>query len=610
MAIYVIRAAEKAKLADHKILVENLTAATVTNEAIANARTSLELAEEIPFMGICRALMDRLTALNFNITSQNTGQPASTNANIPREILLEQNQLNQEVVELNARLLTAVQVYSIAQTQAQVQAQLQAQAAQQQNQQPQQQLIEAMRAVFQPILQNAASGEGSSANASRARVPYLSDKIEFPTWDPEKDPDPINWFRMIDNNWTPLQEAEWSRQGHTQAIPPVIKANLAIKSSPELVKMWWTTIDPASDERALLTGNWNHFKAVYLEKFRPADADHRAREQYDAIEYQGHPEQLKIQMQRAAQKVGGTRQHLKVDPHTLVRDYIKRLSEAGRRDPSSRCSEMVIKIYEQEELKRKTNPGYQLTLEDAANWAMNVYRVSTQNGAPTSLFIAEELLHSMQPETQAATQMTAAAGAADPHHLHALHQGTPSTFDVTASQLNSMPITRGGDAEEGSDEFHHMWGDADPTETEIVLCKMLVENNLRARGFKDPQEKARRLCYSCGSPHHLIAKCPLSKGHKSSQLLGRRNISGTKRFPAFRSKFADKLSNKTRFFRRRNQQLTRLEVNRPEDLEAALNNLEFNDTIWVGNEDPNGSVSLMCWIADDELAEAYQNQGI
>ena len=226
MAIYVIRAAEKAKLADHKILVENLTAATVTNEAIANARTSLELAEEIPFMGICRALMDRLTALNFNITSQNTGQPASTNANIPREILLEQNQLNQEVVELNARLLTAVQVYSIAQTQAQVQAQLQAQAAQQQNQQPQQQLIEAMRAVFQPILQNAASGEGSSANASRARVPYLSDKIEFPSWDQEKDPDPINWFQIIDNNWTPLQEAEWTRQGHSDPVDRQKKKNL------------------------------------------------------------------------------------------------------------------------------------------------------------------------------------------------------------------------------------------------------------------------------------------------------------------------------------------------------------------------------------------------
>ena len=604
MVFYTIRESEKRKLGDLKVLVENLTARSVTPEALTNARAALELQGDIPFLDVCRALMDQLTSLDFQITSQNTGQAASTNANIPRELLLEQNRLHQTVLGYNAKLLNAVQMYTIAQTQVEMQQQMQ----EQMNvnaQQPQQQLIDAMRAVFEPLLQNISNAaEGPNAANARARVPYLSDKIEFPAWDPERDPDPINWFRLVDNNWTPLQEAEWRRQGHDQAIPAVIKANLAIKASPELVKTWWTTIDPASDERALLTSNWNHFKTVYLEKFRPADADHRAREQYDAIGYQGHPEQLRIQMQQAAQKVGGTRQHLKVDPNTLVGDYVKRLSEAGKRDPSSKCSEMVIKIYEQEELKKKTNPGYQLTLEDAANWAMNVYRVSTQTGATTTLFIAEELL----PETQASTWMTAAGS--DTQQLHALQQGTPSIFDVTASQLNSMPVTRGGETEEGPDEFHHMWGDADPAETEIVLCKMLVENNLRARGFKDPQEKARRLCYSCGSPHHLVAKCPLAKGHRSRQLLGRRKINGTKKFPAFRSKFADKLSNKTRFFRRRNQQLTRLEVSCPEDLEAALNNLEFNDTIWVGNEDPDGNVSLMCWIADDELAEAYQNRSL
>ena len=36
MAIYVIRAAEKAKLADHKILVENLTAARKIHRTIQN----------------------------------------------------------------------------------------------------------------------------------------------------------------------------------------------------------------------------------------------------------------------------------------------------------------------------------------------------------------------------------------------------------------------------------------------------------------------------------------------------------------------------------------------------------------------------------------------
>ena len=581
MTIYVIRASEKQKLAEYKTLVENLTAPAVSQEALTNARATLELEGETPFTGVCRALLDRLTGLSFNITSQNTGQAASVNANIPREILLEQNQLNQEVTSLTQKLLNAVQVYSIAQTQAQIQAQLQSQAAQQP-------LIEAMRAVFGPMLQNVASGEGSSSSG-RARVPYLSDKIEFPAWDQEKDPDPINWFQLIDNNWTPLQESEWARQGHTQPVPAVIKANLAIKGSPELVRLWWTTLDPESEERQALMNNWNEFKRVYLEKFRPADADHRARQLYDAVEYAGHPEQLKINMLQASQRIGGSRAHLKVTRHQMVNDYIAKLRVAANRDPSSRCSEMIIKIYEQDDLKRKTDAGYQLTLDDACSWAMNVYRVSFRSGLAQS----QTLFAAVDAGEQGLPPLPTPSLPPPP--------SLANTFCVSADALCAMPATRGGvERNNEDDDLHVMWGD-DGEYAEEVLCRMLIENNARSRNFTS-DEKDRRLCYNCGSPHHLIAKCPKSPNlQQGRKPLRRRMIAGRRQFPAFRTRFADKISNKTRFFRRRGQTFNRIEINNPEDLDEALSHLQGDDTVWVGNEEPDGSVNPVCWIGDGNL---------
>jgi hypothetical protein len=594
MVLYIIRQAEKNKLDELRMLVENLTAAEITPVAITNARAILELSEDIQYDGICTELLNQLGRLSFNIVSQNTGNAAASNANIPREVLLEQNNLNQEVTSLSNRLVNSMQLQTLARMNVQIQEQLQ--------QQPQQQVLESLRAVLQPLLQalptegggTVAAGTGA---ASRSRVPYLSDKIEFPGWDQEKDPDPINWFQIIDNNWTPLQEAEWSRQGHNDPIPPLIKANLAIKGSPELVRRWWTTLDPASEERQTLASNWNEFKRVYLEKFRPADADHRARQLYDSVEYAGHPEQLKINMLQASQRIGGNRAHLKVTKNQMVNDYISKLRVAADKDPSSRCSEMIIKIYEQDDLKRKTNPGYQLTLEDACSWAMNVYRVSFRAGLAQSstLFAAVDVVHDDVPSIP---PLPAASLPPMPPQAHSL-------FYVSANALNAMPVTRGGrEDSELVEELQVMWGD-DPDYAEDVLCRMLVENNARSRNFTQ-DEKSRRLCYNCGSPHHLIAKCPKSPNQQGRKPFKKRMIAGKKQFPAFRTRFADRISNKTRFFRRRGQTFTRLEVNNPEDLDDALSSLQDDDTIWVGNEEWDGSVNPLCWIGDDQLMRGQE----
>lgn len=587
MTLYVIRATAKRQLDEYAVIVENLTRPQVSDEAITQAAVTLELRANTPIDNALRTLSEKLLSLRFNIESQGSGRGAATNANVPPELILEQNDLNQRVQALNNRVITAIQMVSLARLQARME-----QQQQQQQTTTVENLASALAGALQPLVERITGSGSSGSNVSQtSKVPYLNEKIEFPQWNPEKEADPINWFKTIDSIWTPLQEAEWRRQGYNEPVPPIIKANLAIKASPEIVKLWWTSVDPDSDERRHLNVNWNNFKQTFLQKFRPPDADHRARQIYDSIEYEGHPEQLKINLTRASQQIGGNRTHLKVTSNQLVNDYINKLKTSAKRDPSSRCSEMVVKIYDQEDQKSKTTPGYQLTIEDACAWAMNVYRVHFNAGiaGSQSLFSIQETSGSLPPIPVSSSPLPV-----PPQH---------SPFYVTASQLNAMPVTRGGngDKDEDEDDLHIMWGD-DPQYAEDVLCKMLVENHARSRNFS-PAERERRLCYNCGSPDHLIARCPKSP-RAPRKPFGRRNINGQRKFPAFRRRFTDGMSSKTRFFRRRNQQLTRLEISNPEDLEEALNNLQDNDTIWVGHETDSG-VDLLCWVADEELAGGH-----